>query len=50
MIFDKLNIKLPSKIEELKSIIKRSKELIQTNPNLTEPEARKLATEELKNK
>jgi hypothetical protein len=47
MIFD---IKLPNKIEELKSIIKRSKELVQSNPNLIEPEARKLASEELKNK
>jgi hypothetical protein len=43
-------INIKSAIDKLKYIIKESKKLVQENPELSEPEARKIISEQLKNK
>lgn len=49
MLKDKLKLEIISPIEKLKKVIKRSKELVSENTEITEVEARKIAAQELKN-
>jgi len=49
MLKDALKIEFPSLIDHLKKVVKRSKEIVSENSEISEVQARKLASEELKN-
>jgi hypothetical protein len=49
-MLSKLKIQIPSLVEELRTIVKESKEMVSENPELTEAQARKIVSENLDKK
>jgi hypothetical protein len=50
MFNTKLKTEIESPINHIKKVLKRSREIMSENPEISEPEARKIASEEIRNK